>query len=214
MDQQTTRLGVTQVDLADWQWMLGSLRARYESGSFRVGAAFVAGLARLAGAVGHYPDVDLREGHVQLRLRSHDAGGVTERDVQLAERISVLAADQGLVPRPEHVQVLELALDTPAADALLPSWAAVLGGAESNGDVIDPGAELPPLWFQTTDSAAPDRQRFHLDITVPPEDADRRIAAAIAAGGDLIDDAHAPAFVVLADPDGNNACICTELGRD
>ncbi|MBB3662980.1 hypothetical protein FB384_001884 [Prauserella sediminis] len=40
------------------------------------------------------------------------------------------------------------------------------------------------------------------------------MAAALDAGGRVVDDSHAPAFVVLADPDGNRVCVCTELGRD
>ncbi len=112
--------------------------------------------------------------------------------------------------------MLELALDTPASEMVLPFWAAILDGDgdDAGGDVIDPAGELPPLWFQVTDSTAPDRQRFHLDVTVPPEAADRRIAAAVAAGGTVVDDRRAPAFIVLADPDGNKVCICTALGRD
>lgn len=157
----------------------GALRARFDTGSFGAGAGFVAAVGRLAGATGHSPDVDVRAGHVQFAVRSHDVGAVTERDVHLAERISALASDQGLVPRPEQVQVLELALDTPTSDTVPPFWEAVLGGAEAGSDV-----------------------------------ADRRIAAAVAAGGRVVDDGHAPAFVVLADPDDNHACICTELGRD
>lgn len=214
MVEQITRLGVGHINLADWRLLLGALRTRFETGSFGAGAAFGAAVGQLADTVGHHPDVDLRAGHVQLVLRSHDVGGVTERDVRLAERISALASEQGLVPRPEQVQVLELALDTPASETVLAFWIAVLGGGEADGDVVDPAGELPPLWFQPTDSTAPDRQRFHLDVTVPPEAADRRVAAAIAAGGRVLDESHAPAFIVLADPDGNKACICTELGRD
>ena len=65
------------------------------------------------------------------------------------------------------------------------------------------------MWFQETDSEAPDRQRWHLDISVPHEVAEQRIQAALDAGGTLVDDERAPAFWVLADPDGNQACICT-----
>ncbi|GAB3227661.1 VOC family protein [Glycomyces halotolerans] len=194
--------------------MLGALRARFETDSFAAGAAFVAAVGRLSDAFGHHPDVDLRAQHVQLVLRSRDVGGVTQRDVELAERLSALASDHGLASRPEGIQVLELALDTHDSETILPFWAAVLGGGEEDGDVVDPAAELPALWFQATESTEPDRQRFHLDVTVPPEVADQRVAAAVAAGGRVIDDGHAPAFIVLADSDGNKACICTELGRD
>ncbi|MBK1783602.1 VOC family protein [Prauserella cavernicola] len=214
MTQPNPALGVEQVELADWRWLLGMLRARFEAGSFGAGAEFVAVVGRLCDADDSHPDVDLRAGQVQFVLRDHDTGGVTEREVRLAERISALALEHGLTPVPDRVQVLELALDTPEREAVLPFWAAVLGGDETAGQVADPARELPPLWFQTTGSTAPDRQRFHLDVTVPPELAEERITAAIAAGGRVVDDGHAPAFVVLADPDGNKACVCTELGRD
>ena len=49
-------------------------------------------------------------------------------------------------------------------------------------------------------------------MSVPHDEAHQRIAATIAAGGTLIYDAEAPAFWVLADPEGNEACI-TDPGR-
>ena len=214
VEQQVTRLGVQHVDLADWRWLVGGLRARFETRSFGDGAAFAAAVGEAAGAVDDHLCLDVRSGHVQIVLRSPDVGGVTELDVRLAERISVLARDRDLVPRPGRLQVLELALDTPGSDAVRAFWAAVLAGSGAGGDVVDPAQELPPLWFQATDSTAPDRQRFHLDITVPPEVAGERIAAAVAAGGHVADDGRSPAFVVLADPDDNTVCICTELGRE
>lgn len=218
---ERTPLEASRVDPADWHLLLGALRCRFEAGSFADAAAFVAAVGRLADGHGRHPDVDLRARHVRLALRS-PAGGVTDRDVRLAERISTLAADHGLTPHPALLQAVELALDTPAPGTVGPFWAAVLTGEPERDtavDVVDPLPELPPLgfdrlWFQPTDSTAPDRQRFHLDVTVPPEEADRRVAAAVDAGGRVVDDSHAPAFVVLADPDGNRVCICTELGRD
>jgi 4a-hydroxytetrahydrobiopterin dehydratase len=57
------------------------------------------------------------------------------------------------------------------------------------------------------------RQRWRLDVWVAPEVADTRIAAAVAAGGTVVDDSEAPSFTVLANPDGNEVCICTFLDR-
>ena len=57
------------------------------------------------------------------------------------------------------------------------------------------------------------RQRLHVDLWVPHDVAERRIAAAVAAGGRIVDDSEAPSFVVLADGEGNRACVCTVLGR-
>ena len=78
----------------------------------------------------------------------------------------------------------------------------------------DKADRSPSVWFQSTDSEAPDRQRWHIDISVPHDVAQERIKAAIDAGGILVDDGAAPAFWVLADADGNRACICTWESRD
>jgi 4a-hydroxytetrahydrobiopterin dehydratase len=64
------------------------------------------------------------------------------------------------------------------------------------------------------DAPRPQRNRIHIDVDVPHEAAGARIDAAIAAGGRLLSDDAAPAFWVLADPEGNEACICTWQGRD
>ncbi len=99
-------------------------------------------------------------------------------------------------------------------------WAALLtGSTDASGhgnvsdDVSDPLRRLPLLWFQQTDEHDTPRQRFHLDVWVAPEEAAARIAAAVAAGAVVVDDSEAPSFTVLADQDGNKACVCTSLDR-
>jgi 4a-hydroxytetrahydrobiopterin dehydratase len=81
--------------------------------------------------------------------------------------------------------------------------------------VIDPGGRNNTLWFQEAPGATGEvQQRFHLDIVVPREVAEERVAAAVAAGGQLVTDEHAPAFWVLADAHGNKVCVCTADGRE
>ncbi len=58
------------------------------------------------------------------------------------------------------------------------------------------------------------RNRIHFDVSVPHDGAARRIEAALAAGGTLVSAGAAPAFWVLADAEGNEACVCTWQGRD
>jgi 4a-hydroxytetrahydrobiopterin dehydratase len=58
------------------------------------------------------------------------------------------------------------------------------------------------------------RNRIHFDIAVSHEEAEGRIAAALAAGGRLLSDAEARAFWVLADAEGNEVCVCTWQDRD
>ena len=76
-------------------------------------------------------------------------------------------------------------------------------------ELADPGGTRPGLWFQQTDPHDEPRQRFHLDVFVPHDVVDQRLAEALAAGGRLVDDSEAPSFWVLADAQGNKACLCT-----
>ena len=63
------------------------------------------------------------------------------------------------------------------------------------------------------DVARPQRNRIHVDVSVPHDGAQARLEAALAAGGRLLSDAEAPAFWVLADAEGNEACVTTWQGR-
>ncbi|MFL6165741.1 MAG: VOC family protein, partial [Ornithinibacter sp.] len=104
-----------------------------------------------------------------------------------------------------------------AHDARLgPFWAAVLtgdAGAVVGDTVFDPTGQGPSMWFQGTEPHEVPRQRWHPDLGVAAEVAEARIAAAVAAGGTLVDASEAPSFTVLADPDGNKVCVCTFLDR-
>lgn len=153
---------------------------------------------------------------VDVKLISHDVSQVTQRDIDLARRISEIAREQTIAAEPTVLTELELALDTADLAATGPFWAALLTGRPDSltgDDVVDPSGRVPLLWFQHTDAHQTPRQRFHLDVWVPHDVADERITAAIAAGGRMVDDEQAPSFVVLADPEGNRACVCTCLDR-
>jgi 4a-hydroxytetrahydrobiopterin dehydratase len=200
--------------LHGWRYVLRQLVVRFETGDFNTGAALVKKIAKAADEANHHPDVDLRYPHLTVTLSSHDVGAITARDIRLARRISELAEKAGVSPSAHAPDVLELALDTPDHEKIKPFWAAILGYRDGGDEVTDKAGRTPNLWFQGTDSEEPDRQRWHLDVSVPHDVAQARIKAAIDAGGTLVDDGAAPAFWVLADPDGNKACICTWESRD
>ena len=202
--------------LADWRILFQALHARFRTGDFATGLRLVEGIGAAAEEMNHHPDLDLRYGQVHVRLFSHDVFGVTSRDITLARRISELAAGLGVTPDPSAVQVLEIGLDSADAAAIKPFWRAVLGLRDSplHDELIDGTGILPTLWFQSTDPHDEPRQRFHLDIRVPPEEAFARVEAALAAGGTLVSDDRAPTFWVLADAQGNKACVTTWTGRD
>ena len=118
------------------------------------------------------------------------------------------------------VQVIEIGIDALDAAAIRPFWRAVLGYVDEPGwsgpwdGLIDPLGQGPAVWFQRMDAPRPQRNRIHFDVSVPHDEAESRIGAALAAGGTLINDARAPAFWVLADAEGNEACVTTWQGRD
>jgi 4a-hydroxytetrahydrobiopterin dehydratase len=195
--------------LAGWTLLLGGLHTRIHTGDFTTGLAVVNAIGAAAEELDHHPDLTLRYAHVDVRLTSHDARGVTDRDVRLARAITALAGDSRLDAA--SVSRMELALDTPAQDAVLPFWAAVLAVEHVPGpgdEVRDPADVLPVIWFQASGSEEP-RQRWHPDVWVDPTQVQPRIDAALAAGGTLVSDAEAPSFWVLADPEGNKVCLCT-----
>jgi 4a-hydroxytetrahydrobiopterin dehydratase len=84
-------------------------------------------------------------------------------------------------------------------------------GAE---DLLDPHRRGPALWFQQMDVPRPQRNRIHVDISVPHDQAEARVTAAIAAGGRLVSDRNAPEYWALADAEGNEADVATWLGRE
>ncbi|WP_101524279.1 4a-hydroxytetrahydrobiopterin dehydratase [Nocardioides houyundeii] len=206
---------VAAAGLDDWRQLYQALQARFVTGDFATGLALLTDIAGAAEEADHHPDLDLRYAHLNVRLHSHDTGGVTERDLRLAARISELASARGVRAAPEQVAAMEIALDTPGYAAIRPFWQAVLAmdSPRRDDEVRDDDADLPRLWFQHSGVDEP-RQRFHLDVMVPPEQAQTRIDAALEAGGVLVSDEAAPTFTVLADPEGNKVCVCTMLQRD
>jgi len=147
---------------------------------------------------------------------SHDSGGVTERDVRLARRVSELGRRRGVTPESGAVSRVDLALDTPDRSRVLPFWSAALGmtggGHVPEDEIRDPAGAHPNVWFQDSGSEEP-RQRWHLDVWLDPDQVQGRLDAALAAGGELVSDAEAPSFWVLADPEGNKVCLCTWQDR-
>ena len=155
-----------------------------------------------------------------VTLSSHDVGGITSRDLDLARQISAFAADLGAEADVSGLTQLEPGLDTSAPERLGAFYAALLGGDVSNGEPVDPSGQVPGLWFQKGERGESDlpaqdhEQRWHFDVWVPHDEGERRLQAVLDAGGRLVSDAEAPAFWVIEDADGNRSCICTPLERD
>ena len=216
---------IAQAGLTEWRKLAQGLHARYVVDDFGAAARFVTAVGQAGDAIGHHPRVVVGAGHVDLELVTADAiyreddgtehvvEWVTQQDVDLAGRITEIAADHGLSAEPASVSVVELGLDTADSATIAPVWAALLtGDPDSQGrgtpsdEIRDAGGRVPNLWFN--DEGDITEQRFHVEVYVPLEVREQRIAAAVAAGGTVVDDSESPSLTVLADQDGNTGVVC------
>ena len=202
-----------------WRYVQGEFRTQVLTGSLPLAADVAARAAAVAAADGHLR-MDVRADRVIFSLQTAALTWVTTRDVELARQISAVAQEFRLTTRPGRVQVLEIGIAALDIPRIRPFWKAVLGYADEPGRdgpseaLTDPRGQGPAVWFQQMDAPRPQRNRIHVDVSVPHDEAHQRIQATLAAGGGLLSDAEAPAFWVLADPEGNEACITTWQGRD
>ncbi|WP_328328939.1 4a-hydroxytetrahydrobiopterin dehydratase [Kribbella sp. NBC_00382] len=229
MEQKLSRQEASDaVSDAGWRFLLGALRTSVPVSSLAEAAKIA---SRAVEACGDDADqhlvADIRPNRVVLTLQSLDHAAVTTRDIDLAHRISVVVREAGSQTGPDiggdaprSVQILEIGIDALDIAAIRPFWKAVLGyapeaGADGPEDpLVDPVGQGAAIWFQQMDHPRPQRNRVHLDISVPHDEALRRLDAALSAGGQLLSEVRAPAFWVLSDPEGNEACITTWQARD
>jgi 4a-hydroxytetrahydrobiopterin dehydratase len=199
----------------DWRVLGEGAFASFRTKSFATGLELIGRIGELAEAANHHPDVDLRYGAVTVRLVSHDVEGLSERDVALARQISAAARDLGVDADATRLIDLHLTIDALVGADVLPFWQALLGYKKmGDDDVFDPRGRWPSIWFQPMDAPREQRNRIHLDVFVPHDQAEARISAALDAGGHLVSDAHAPAWWTLADAEGNEADVATWMGRE
>ena len=197
----------------DFLHLEGALYATYRTPDFATAVRLVDAVAADAEALDHHPDVKLGYGTVEFELQSHDVGGVTERDLRLALRIQELAAEQHAEATRLVPSRADVAIDCSDAEAVRPFWRVGLGyrefGPADDLELRDPRGVGPKVWFQHMEIPRTERNRIHLDVYVPVADCEERVADIIDVGGVLLTDEHAPDWWVLADPEGNELCVCS-----
>ena len=205
----------------DWRVLGEGACAYFRTGSFEAGATLVEAISQLPGLDAGHPDVDLRQDGVTVRLITYtdDYFGLSRRDVELARQISAVAREQGLSADPSAVQTLLVIPGAPNVAEVMPFWRAILGYEPRNDspaeDLVDPRSRGAAFWLERMNEPRPDGGgAIHVAIWVPYEQAEARIAAALAAGGHMVRDEFAPAWWTLADAYGNEADISTTKSRD
>src|SRR6266511_2610784 len=177
--------------IEDWRVLTNVAFGHFRTGSFAEGVALVDAIGRVADAANH------------------------ERDVEVARQISAAARELDVTADPPAVQLVQVTIDALVSPEVMPFWRAVLGYRQvGDEDLLDPRSQAPPFWFQPMKEPRPQRNRIHIDVFVPHDQAEARVAAAIAAGGHLVSDEHAPAWWTLVDAEGNEVDVATWMGRD
>src|SRR5258708_10633046 len=176
--------------VADWRVISDGACAFFRANTFAASAAFVQAIAALPrmGEIG--TGVDIRHDGVTVKLltQADDWWGPSARDVELARRISEIAREHDLEPDTTAIQSLLAIPGGPDTAAIMPFWRAVLGYEPRRDspeeDLVDAHDRGPAFWFERMREPRPHGGgAIHLPISVPYQEAEARVQAALAAGG-------------------------------
>jgi 4a-hydroxytetrahydrobiopterin dehydratase len=191
----------------DWVVLHGGATAVFRVPSLVAAAQLAEAVARVPGLDGSGALLTIADGRLTVRL-SRGVFRLEEQHIALARNVSAVAQAHGAVAEPTAAQEVQLAIAAKPDGVDVGFWRAVLGYRElADDNAIDPLGHGSTVWMQELDPAKPIRHAMHVDVSVAREHVDSRLAAALAAGGRVVDDADAPAAWVLADRAGNRVCI-------
>jgi 4a-hydroxytetrahydrobiopterin dehydratase len=191
----------------DWVVLHGGAAAVFRAGSLGEAAQLAAAVAQVAGFEGSGALLTIAGTVLTVRL-TRDMWQLEERHIELARAVSAVARLHGAAADRAAVREVQLAISAKPDAVDLGFWRAVLGYApmaDDNG--VDPHGHGSTVWMQELDEAKALRHAMHVDVSVAREHVEARLAAALAAGGRIVDDSNAPASWILADRAGNKVCI-------
>jgi 4a-hydroxytetrahydrobiopterin dehydratase len=193
--------------IEEWVVLHGGPTAVYRTSSLAEAAALAQAIAAVPGLDGTHAQINLLSSQVTVRL-TRDQLIIEQSHIELARAVSVVAKGRGAVADRSAVNEVQVAISAKPDAIDLGFWRAVLGYAPMQSDnAIDPLGNSSTVWMQELDEAKPLRHAMHIDVSVPREQAEGRFAAAVAAGGVIVDASHAPSYWILADRSGNKVCI-------
>jgi 4a-hydroxytetrahydrobiopterin dehydratase len=190
-----------------WRVLAYAAATHLRTGSLAEGLALAQAITKLAEGSGRRPHLDLRSNGLTVRLMVDETGQLSEDDVALATEISAAARELGVPMDLTGLQQFQIAIDAMDIPGVMPFWEAVLGYLHIADVLIDPKFEGPTFWFQQMDEPRPQRNRIHIDLYLPEDQAKARIDAAVAAGGRVVNNENAPEWWTLADPEGNEVDV-------
>lgn len=196
--------------VSDWRVTATGPQAVFTADSLARAAELVAPVVAAGERFGILPDVDLRPEGVVVRVPNRTEDGIPAGATEFAAAVSTAATGLGLTSDPSRVQSIGIYVAQHSEADVRPFFAAALDYEDfGQTDAVDPLRCGPQLAFNPIRRDAPARGRTHFDVFVPADQAQARVDAALAAGGRLVDDSHAPAWWSLASPDNHGVDIAS-----
>jgi 4a-hydroxytetrahydrobiopterin dehydratase len=207
MSEQGWKAFLAADDLTDWVVLHGGPTAVYKTKTFAEAALFFQGLAQLPEINGTKTQINVVSERVTVRL-TREVWNIESAHIDLARSISKIADSLGVVADPSQVQEVQVAISAKPDSIDLNFWRAVLGYDAMLGDnAIDPLGNSSTVWMQELNEAKPLKHAMHIDVSVARGHVEARLAAAVKAGGIIVDESQAPASWILSDRSGNKVCI-------
>jgi 4a-hydroxytetrahydrobiopterin dehydratase len=201
--------------VSDWRVTGSGPQAVFTATSLSHAADLIAPVVAAAERFGILPDIDLRPEAVVVRIPYRTAEGIPAAAAEFASAVSRAAAELMLAPDPSVVQSVGIYVAQHSQADVRPFFLAALGyEAFGDTDAVDPLRSGPQLAFNPITGDAAARGRTHFDVFVPADQARARVDAALAAGGRLVDDSHAPDWWTLASPDNHGVDIASWTDTD
>jgi len=208
MSEHGWREFLTAEGLNDWAVLHGGATAVFRVQSLGEAARMADSIANAPGISDAGVLLTLADERVTIRL-TRDLWALESSHVELARAISATAREHGAVPDRAAIQEVQLAIAAKPAAVNVGFWRAVLGYVPMADDnAVDPLGHGSTVWMQELGEGKSLRHAMHVDVSVPRELVEARLNAAIAAGGRIVDESHAPSHWTLSDQAGNRVCIC------
>jgi 4a-hydroxytetrahydrobiopterin dehydratase len=196
--------------VSDWRVTASGPEAVFAATGLARAATLVTPIVAAAEQFGVLPDVDLRPEAIVVRVPNRTPGGIPAAAAEFAAEVSRAAGELQLAADPARVQSVGIYVAEHSAADVRPFFVAALGyEAFGDTDAVHPLRCGPALAFNPLTGDLAGRGRTHFDVFVPADQAPGRVEAALAAGGRLVDDSHAPAWWSLASPDNHGVDIAS-----
>jgi len=207
MSEQGWREFLAADGVDDWVVLHGGAVAVFRVASLGEATQLAEAVAQVPGLEGSGTLLTIADGRLSVRL-TRGVFRLESQHIELARAISAIAQAHGAVADRTGAQEVQLAVAAKPDMVDVGFWRAVLGYARlADDNAIDPLGHGSTVWMQELDPAKPLRHAMHVDVSVAHEHVEKRLAAALAAGGRIVDDSDAPASWILADRAGNRVCI-------